>query len=185
MIEMVEKVKKIETVLHAMTRKVLILEKEMTEVKKNNKVLKVNKNIDIESPQIISEKNYFTAKSSSVQKVKDSSLEVKEATDETKKRDTKEEFSCKKCDYKTKKEAILIKHMITKHDNHESKKCKENLPSFMALLKHIAEHEKEGNVEVKEGKSHDGTNIITKDKEEKEYAVVNTNVQFTESMEKV
>ena len=52
----------------------------------------------------------------------------------------------------------------------------------MALLKHITEHKKEWKVEVKEVKAHGVTNILTKDKEEKEDAVVNTNCVFSESM---
>ena len=43
MVEMEEKIKQMETVLLATTRKVLILEKEMKEIKKNNKIIEVNK----------------------------------------------------------------------------------------------------------------------------------------------
>ena len=63
---------------------------------------------------------------------------VKENKDQTKKSDTKEYLNCLKCEYKTEKEAILKKPKITKHENHQCIKCKENLPSFMALLKHAA-----------------------------------------------
>ena len=108
-----------------------------------------------------------------------SSSKVREQKNEIKKGHRKDEFSCIKCEYKTKKETTLTKHMITKHKNHECKKCKENLPSFMALLKHIAEHEKEEKVKVTEVKVHGGTNNVTKDKEDKEDAEVNTKFVFS------
>ena len=44
------------------------------------------------------------------------------------------------CDYKVKKEATLQKHIITKHQDHVCKECKEKLPSFMDLLKHVSTH---------------------------------------------
>ena len=53
-------------------------------------------------------------------------------------------LSWNKCNYKAKKEANLKKHMITQHDDHAGKGCKEKLPSFMDLMKHVAKpHAKE------------------------------------------
>ena len=47
-------------------------------------------------------------------------------------------------DYKVKKEEIFKSHMVTQQEDHTCKECKHKLPSFMELLKHIAEqHAKE------------------------------------------
>ena len=52
--------------------------------------------------------------------------------------DSKEDMLyCKECNYKCKKELSLKKHMVTKYESH---KCKEELPTFMELLKHVAKH---------------------------------------------
>ena len=45
--QMVEKLKKLETVVHALTRKVLSLEEEMIKVKKNQEVIEVDEEKDI------------------------------------------------------------------------------------------------------------------------------------------
>ena len=37
-------------------------------------------------------------------------------------------------------EITLKKHMVTRHENHKCKECKEELTTFMELLKHIAKH---------------------------------------------
>ena len=47
---------------------------------------------------------------------------------------------CSKCEYQTKKEATLKKHIITHHEDHVCKECNEKLNSFMKLLNHIAKH---------------------------------------------
>ena len=39
-----------------------------------------------------------------------------------------------------KKETTLSKHMITTHQEHPCKDCKEKLSTFMQLLKHVAKH---------------------------------------------
>ena len=49
-------------------------------------------------------------------------------------------LKCNKCSYKCKKETTLSKHMITTHQEHPCKECKEKLPTFMELLKHVAKH---------------------------------------------
>ena len=51
-------------------------------------------------------------------------------------------FTCKECDYKTKKEGNLKKHM-SMHEDHMCKECEQKLPSFMELLKHVAKHHEE------------------------------------------
>ena len=40
--------------------------------------------------------------------------------------------------YTCKKKPSLKKYMVTKHEEHQCKVCKEKLPTFMELLKHIA-----------------------------------------------
>ena len=51
-----------------------------------------------------------------------------------------------------KKEATIKKHMITQHDNHASKECNKNVPSFMVLLKYVAQyHDKETLEDVVDG----------------------------------
>ena len=53
-------------------------------------------------------------------------------------------LTCNKCDYVTKKKATLEKHVKMKHEDHMCKECNMKVPSFMGLLKHIAEeHGKE------------------------------------------
>ena len=32
----------------------------------------------------------------------------------------------------------MKKHMLTKHEDHQSKECQHNSPTFMELLKHVA-----------------------------------------------
>ena len=54
-------------------------------------------------------------------------------------------FKCKKCNYKSKKEIYLKKHMTSDHGDHNCNDCKEKLPTSMELLKHVAKnHYKEG-----------------------------------------
>ena len=55
--------------------------------------------------------------------------------DKVKEDTSKEEMlNCKECKYKCQK------HMVTHHENHKCKEYKEELPTFMELLKHIAKH---------------------------------------------
>ena len=57
---------------------------------------------------------------------------------------------CKECDYKCKKEIYLKKHLLSSHGDHICNECKEKLPTFMELLKHVAKHHyKEGETEEK------------------------------------
>ena len=59
-------------------------------------------------------------------------------------------LKCKECNYECKKEKTLKNHTLTKHDHHQCKECKQKLPNFMQLLKHIAEHHNDEEV-PKEG----------------------------------
>ena len=70
--------------------------------------------------------------------------------------------------------------MITKHKDHVCKECKERLPSFMELLKHVAEQHAKETSEEKEIKDI-GEEIIQNDtaKEEKE---VKKDFVFSECM---
>ena len=66
-------------------------------------------------------------------------LKVKE--DEGKEDKIKEQFFvCSQCNYKSKKEGLFKKHMLTKHKDLICRECKEKFPSPMELLKHVAKH---------------------------------------------
>ena len=59
----------------------------------------------------------------------------------TKENDLKEEFfNCTKCKYKCKKELVLKKHMINKHEEHGCEKCGNKLPTSFELLLHATKH---------------------------------------------
>ena len=74
--------------------------------------------------------------------------EIKQATSTPKDKTGKDEKvevtvelkACIECKYKCKKEDTLKKHMTTKHSEHKCKDCQEKLPTFMHLLKHVAQH---------------------------------------------
>ena len=69
------------------------------------------------------------------------SKDRKENEHSAQKKDKKEGmFTCTKCEYECKKESTLEKHRITEHEDHTCKECKDKLPSFMDLMKHVAEH---------------------------------------------
>ena len=119
--------------------------------------------------------------------MKDNSSTPKESKDEGKKSKSKEDvISCEICNYTCKKENSLKKHMLTKH---ESKECKEKLPSFMKLLKHVAdyhytdqEHKDEDEQKLNAEKYQLFDDVLLKDLEDnKEYEKDSTFV-FQESM---
>ena len=84
----------------------------------------------------------------------------KDENHKAKKREGKEDlFKCEKCDYKVKKEALLKKHMVTKHEDHVCKQCNEKVSSFMELLKHVAKYHTTESVEEIEFKEADKNNI--------------------------
>ena len=135
-------VKKLENVLKVMTRKVINLEEELLSVKEilKNSSLDTTKeglghqesgkeNVNVLKGDI--SKKDFNPKSASSPKVKD----------KVKKGEEKELFfTCSKCNYKSKKEALLKKHMLTKHEDHNCKECQEKFQSLMELLNHVAKH---------------------------------------------
>ena len=84
-----------------------------------------------------------------------SKVKVKEKTEKPKESVKKVIFSCDNCKYESTKRAILNKHVITKHAEHNCKDCKEKLPTFIALLKHVAEFHSEQPVEIKKVKERD------------------------------
>ena len=103
----VQRKEQLETVLHALTRKVLSLEKEMIESK-----------IKYRTVKDVSNKNCPTKESSfNHNDIKHSSSTSKAVKDKVKKGDGKEELlNCKKCNYKCKKKtSSLEKQMIAKH----------------------------------------------------------------------
>ena len=148
-VQHVQKLNQIEKVVQALTRKVLELEKETTKLKKtetNSKDVKglgnseMRKEKQMNEKTNISDNTSFNPISSSSPKDKSSGSQPKEKKYSDKKTDIKENmFTCKECDYKTKKEGNLKKHM-SMHEDHICKECEEKLPSFMDLLKHVAKH---------------------------------------------
>ena len=137
-----EKVKQLEKVLQAMTRKVLNLEEEIVKIKKDGVggAGKVKERVS-EVMKGKSEDKGFKPKRSSTPKDKDV---VKKATQTEHEKDV---LSCSKCEYVTKKEVFLKKHNNTKHQDHICKECKEKFQTFMELLKHVADQHSEEEVE--------------------------------------
>ena len=133
----------LEKVVHALTRKVLCLEDEIKDMKNKSET---SKEVINENP--IAEESSFNHNdikhSSSTPKAND----VKEKVHKVK---SKEELLyCKECNYKCKKEIYLKKHRLSTHGDHICNECKEKLPTFMELLKHVAKHHyKEGETEEK------------------------------------
>jgi hypothetical protein len=173
--QMAEKLKQLEKVVHALTRKVLSLEEELTEIRKNktkdehlklpclckNSGEKEHEDLKenvVEVKEDISEKD-FNPKSSSSPKEKKN-----HPKNEVKKIKSIEDlYKCTKCEYRCKKEATLKKHMLTQHQDHACKECKEIFSSFMELLKHVADqHFKEQN-EVENIEAHGEVSEIEKD----------------------
>ena len=144
-----EKVQVMEKVLHAMTRKVLILETEVERLKKKSSKNEIIENEDELAEDVIvkevQKEVIDESSSSSHNDIKDNCSTPKEDQEEVKKVKTKSELlNCKECNYSCKKEKSLKNHMLTKHENHQCKECHENFQNFMQLLKHVAKnHNKE------------------------------------------
>ena len=157
--------------MKVLVRKVLSLESDITEMKKNKipgegtegdvvnitaegAVIKEN---EIHVKSDLSDQNCFNPSSCSSPKVK---------SDKTKKGEKKEEFfKCEKCDYKVRKEATLKKHIITKHEVHVCKECNEKVSTFMELLKHVAKNHTKETVEETEFKEPEEKDFKNKDVE--------------------
>ena len=74
-----------------------------------------------------------------VSQKKHSSSTPKDIKEKVKKDVSKENIlNCKECNYKCTKEISLKKHMVTHHETHRSKECREESSTFMKLLKHVA-----------------------------------------------
>ena len=145
-----------EKVMKALSRKVLILESEMEGIKKKY-TERENKN---EERLEIYDKNSFNPTSCSSPKEKITGSKPNVLKDKVKTNKIKEGlFNCNICDYKVQKEETLKKHMVIQHEDHTCKECKHKLPSFMELLKRIAEKHAKDRGEEKGEKAKDKENI--------------------------
>ena len=59
-------------------------------------------------------------------------------------------LSCSEWSYVAKKETFLKKHILTKHQDHICKECKEKFQTFMKLFKHLAEYHSSEHAEGEE-----------------------------------
>ena len=86
--------------------------------------------------------NFSMKRDSSDKKEKDTNSKVRKDNKLNAQKNYKKEgmLVCTKCDYECKKESTLEKHRIAKHEDQICQECKEKLPSFMELLKHVAKH---------------------------------------------
>ena len=116
-----EKFQQLEKVVKALSQKVLSLESELKELKNKSE----------------EEKGI----SFNINDVKYSSSTPKDVKQKAKKGNSKEKLlTCTECSYKCKKEISMKKHMLTNHEDHQCKECKDKLPTFMELLRHVAKH---------------------------------------------
>ena len=144
-LQMAAKIKQLDEVIHALTRKVLELEKEIKDKKKKDTSRETFKGFGhdgkgIEVKDVTTDKN-FKPKICSSPKEKEEASKVKVKQDKMKKIERKEVFfTCDNCDFKSKKEEHLKKHKITKHEDSVCQVCKEKFKSFMELLKHVAKN---------------------------------------------
>ena len=70
--------------------------------------------------------------------------------------------------YVTKNQATLEKHVKIKHEDHMCKECSLKVPSFMGLLKHIAEEHGKEEMKDEDMEAKGVENNQEKDKEEEE-----------------
>ena len=133
-------VEKFENVVKAMTRKVLYLEEEVKNMKENSKKVEEDfKNIKDNSNKVEGKepfKDTHEFKNSTPVSAKKTPSVVDEKSCVLK----KDQFKCKNCDYKCKREGNLQKHMKSKHEEHQCKECKEKFSSSIDLLKHVSKH---------------------------------------------
>ena len=54
--------------------------------------------------------------------------------------------------------------MVTNHENHKCKECKEELSTFMELLKHVAQHHSNERVDINKEENEKGLLQDMKDK---------------------
>ena len=88
---------------------------------------------------------------------------------DTKKEKNKKEgiLPCNKCDYVTKKQETIDKHVKMKHEDHMCNECHIKIPNFMGLLQHIAEEHVKNQLKMKI-QNQGGENNQENDKEEEE-----------------
>jgi hypothetical protein len=151
-----KKVKQLEKVVKAMCRKVLSLESEIENIKKNTKTSEALSEIfeenEIEEENCkINKECLINNSSSDIDENMILSSTPKEMKNVILEKDRNNEWlTCKQCTYKCKKQISLNKHMITKHTEHQCKDCQEKLPTFIELLKHVSKHHFEEQDEVQE-----------------------------------
>ena len=89
-------------------------------------------------------------------------------------------FSCVKFDYVAKKETFLRKHMLTMHQDHVYKECKEKFKTFRELLRHVAKHHSSETDENKDLSAEDALKVSkNQQKEGKELKKYINNVYMT------
>ena len=167
-------VKALENVVKVMTRKVINLEQELVNLKDGRKKLFENKTkVGLGHQKSLKDKmNDFKEDISTVDPKSASSPKDKE---KEKKEEVKEHFIlCSKCNYKSKKESLLKKHMFTKHSDHSCKECEETIKSTMELLKHVAKHHVNEKGDVKELKNQ-GEEVVQNEKDQENVDVRDPN----------
>ena len=146
-----DKVSELEKMVKALSRKVLSLESEIEYIKNNTNISLGVENIKLseiieEKKETATEEVIIENSGSNMNSFDDSEIKLKcstpkESQNKVKKTCSKDDLiSCGQCNYKCKKEKTLQKHIVTKHEEHQCKECKEKLPSFMDLLKHVSKH---------------------------------------------
>ena len=153
--KMEEAVRGLEKVVKAMSRKVIHLEEEIINIKDNSKI-NVSKELfkdksqyksstpvsENKRPTLVDNQQKEYKKVSNVSEIVEKKdvegieSKAKAAISEVK----QSVLSCHECDYVAKKEKFLNKHILTKHQDHICKECKEKYQTFMELLKHVANH---------------------------------------------
>ena len=161
-IKVEDKFKEIDKVFKAFVRKVLSLEEEMKVIKAKhpehpgsevNDMVKSIKEKDDDAEKENTVNNFSTKKESYDKKDKDTDSKARKENKFNTQKNYKKEgmLNCNKCEYECKKESNLEKHRIAKHEDHICQECKDTLPSFIELMKHVAKHHcKNMQEEVKE-----------------------------------
>ena len=138
-----EKFEQLDKVVRALTRKVLSLENELEELKRNSVPRKVVKEPGVsnkvkekkvETREVELEENCSKNKASFHNNdIKDKCSTPKEKKEKDKKDHGKEEKTCTECSYVYNKETTLKKHMNAKHEEHQCKECHLKLSTFMEI----------------------------------------------------
>ena len=143
-----EKLEQMEKVLHAMTRKVLSLETDMKDMKINHH--KTVEELKKQLSECLKEQNGVADENCTFNQndIENATSTPKAKKSQIKTPDIKADMhKCKECNYTCKKEKSLKSHILTKHEVHQCKECGDNLPNFMQLLKHVANHKAKDQVD--------------------------------------